>query len=299
MPPGLDTRHNSSVSLARVLLAGTLLVLGVACRPKPASPSPEKNPAVGFRAQGSKELTLDGIDFFAHDRGLLIGDMPGGAGIAQRWRRLRDEAVKVGRWPVLMFDGYVFKAKLYAGDRESPEAILAEAAKFDREHWLSERRRRQQQSHEEEAGEGEEDSMYYLAKPDQIERFAKEVETPALTELEAMEAHLGSEGKPITVALLPTQESWKVYAYIPNELQPRAETSTGILKSWHERYGAEVVMMTDEELCLWVPEPVTNKEELCRLAEEQFFFCPELVDTSGSKFAANLRRHRVWSFWWD
>lgn len=106
------------------------------------------------------------------------------------------------------------------------------------------------------------------------------------------------------LALIPTNEPWEVFAWLPfggwNDC-PMPEEMLWIAKYWYERYGAIPAVMTNDVLEFSAP-PVKDKDTALGLALEQFAFCQDIVfqgvDTIG-RLAGGLTQSSVWFFWWD
>ncbi len=79
------------------------------------------------------------------------------------------------------------------------------------------------------------------------------------------------------------------------------EDHVGVLRSWEDRFGAEVRYLSVVALGLVVAAPPTHRSEIARVAVEQFAYCDDLAQFIGEP-------HRVaqlqvpsdrWYFWWD
>ncbi len=115
-------------------------------------------------------------------------------------------------------------------------------------------------------------------------------------------------GKPLTAAhivLIPTSHGWEVPAYLRwggwNSCPPPAH-QMAILRSWHDRFGAELAGLSADYMNLQIARPVTQKDEAMVLAEEQYAYCPDLVDQGAgdiTTLAASLIGQKWWDFWWD
>lgn len=80
---------------------------------------------------------------------------------------------------------------------------------------------------------------------------------------------------------------------------------SAVLRSWEERFGAVLTVMTESRLLVSVAYPPTTVREAEHVATEHFAFCPDQVDpqngtvyTPGS-YAREIRNARWWRFWWD
>jgi len=75
-----------------------------------------------------------------------------------------------------------------------------------------------------------------------------------------------------------------------------------ILKYWHERHGAELVTLGWDVLELLVSQPPADPRTAMAVAEEQWWYCPDIVD-QGVQTLDALAAIQVcgkrWFFWWD
>jgi hypothetical protein len=75
-----------------------------------------------------------------------------------------------------------------------------------------------------------------------------------------------------------------------------------MMKRWHAAWGAEVVAMNTSTIEMQIIRLPVTREAAYRLAQEQYCYCPDLVDQyawSLHPLARYLRQHTVWWFWWD
>lgn len=106
------------------------------------------------------------------------------------------------------------------------------------------------------------------------------------------------------LALIPTNEPWEVFAWLPfggwNEC-PMPEEILWIAKYWYERYGVIPAVMTHDVL-EFSARPIKDKNSALGVALEQYAFCQDIVDqgvgTIG-RLAGGLMQSSVWYFWWD
>ena len=109
---------------------------------------------------------------------------------------------------------------------------------------------------------------------------------------------------PLVLAELPAKNPWEVFAWTPfggwNEC-PAPEEQVAVAKYWFEKYGAVPGVMTMDVLEYTVPAPV-GREAAMELAQEQYAFCPDIVDQgcgSVGLLADILSKSTTWFFWWD
>jgi hypothetical protein len=75
-----------------------------------------------------------------------------------------------------------------------------------------------------------------------------------------------------------------------------------VLRSWQERYGAELVTLTGDQIELLVARPPRDPATIAQLAVEMLGYCPDLdVQGTGTVgvLANGIVPGRCWSFWWD
>ena len=87
-------------------------------------------------------------------------------------------------------------------------------------------------------------------------------------------------------------------------LYPRGESLlplTAVLRSWEDRFGAQLVDVGFADLRLLVERPPPTLEAAQRLAAEQVVLADDCIDGAGDipNVAARLVNGPVWTFWWD
>ena len=115
-------------------------------------------------------------------------------------------------------------------------------------------------------------------------------------------------GKPhpvVTLALLPTTESWQAPALLLfgawND-NPDAATHAALHRRWQERFGSEIVAVTGDVIETRVARPPTDASRAISLAREQFIYAPDIVlqgTEDLASLAATVLGGRSWYFWWD
>ena len=115
-------------------------------------------------------------------------------------------------------------------------------------------------------------------------------------------------GKPfesVHILLIPTAESWQVPAFLrwgDWNACPPPEYHVAALRSWHERYGAELVGINADTMNVRVARRPGNREDAIALAREQYRYCPDILDQGVeevSTLAAILMAQDWYYFWWD
>ena len=111
--------------------------------------------------------------------------------------------------------------------------------------------------------------------------------------------------KRVAICKVPTPRSWEVPAYLGFggwNSSPSPEQHVAILRYWHEKYGADIITLTNDTIECTVSNPPTTRQQAMELAREQFIYCSDIV-TQGtltiSSLAASLQGGTTWFFWWD
>ena len=105
--------------------------------------------------------------------------------------------------------------------------------------------------------------------------------------------------------IVKTTQSWEVPAFVRfgnwNSCPSPAE-HCAVFRHWQEKYGAEILSITDDVIECCVTKPPQTEDECWELAWEQYGYCPDIVDqgvgTIGA-LASSLRDSSYWYFWWD
>ncbi len=87
-------------------------------------------------------------------------------------------------------------------------------------------------------------------------------------------------------------------------LYPRGESLlplTAVLRSWEDRFGAQLVDVGFAELRLLVERPPRTLEAAQRIAAEQVLLADDCIDGARDipDIAARLLNGPIWTFWWD
>ena len=109
----------------------------------------------------------------------------------------------------------------------------------------------------------------------------------------------------VHIALIPTDDWTEIPAYLRygnwNEC-PAPEYQVAALRSWRDRFGAELVGMAFDTINLHVSRRPGTREEALSLAQEQYIYCNDIIDQGTqtySRLAASLIASDWWFFWWD
>lgn len=224
---------------------------------------------------------------------LVLVDVAGADTLAA-WLKLRDLAAETGRWPVIVGDMDEVNLVLepLRSDFDPAETVRL-ALEIDPVRWLEEQR------------EADPD-LYSPLREEPVIRDRVFQETASRQELVLhLDVQTGEAYERVGIVLVPAGRSWEAPAWLNyggwNEC-PSPEVHVALLRSWHERYGAEVLSMGPETIELAVSRPVTDREEALALADEHFLYCYDIVvqgTETLDRLAAHLLDATVWYFWWD
>ena len=109
----------------------------------------------------------------------------------------------------------------------------------------------------------------------------------------------------VHIALIPTADRTEIPAYLlwgNWNACPAPEQHVAALRSWRERYGAELVSMSDDVVELRVTRRPKDRDEAMALAREHYLYCNDTVDQGTgdlATLAASLMASDWWQFWWD
>ncbi|MBC7174393.1 MAG: DUF4253 domain-containing protein, partial [Polyangiaceae bacterium] len=109
----------------------------------------------------------------------------------------------------------------------------------------------------------------------------------------------------VAVALFPVHAGFEVPALVGWggwNACPYPEEHVSLLRHFHERFGAELVCMTQDVLELEVTRPPAHFEDALPLARLMHAYCPDIVEQgvgSVGALASGLVGGTSWFFWWD
>lgn len=116
------------------------------------------------------------------------------------------------------------------------------------------------------------------------------------------------DGKPydrVHILLIPAKASWEVPAYLRwgnwNACPP-AEYHVAALRSWHEKFGAELIGINGDTMNIRASRLPRDRATAMALARDQYRYCPDIVDQGVetlSALAATLSKSSWWYLWWD
>lgn len=220
-----------------------------------------------------------------------------GASALREWERLRAE----GRgWPVVVGDDKALAVLTgyYNQSRATdPAAIIAEAGTLSFPDCLGTI---------EDSEEPDDDALSSMPDPDaapwpdKVNVSGISLANPGTASDLMTRAHYDR----CHILILPTSQGWEVPAYLRfggwNACPPPA-VQVAALRSWHQRFGAELVGLQTDTLNLRVDRRPADRAAAMALAWEQYRYCPDLAEDAGTltELAATLLADDWWYFWWD
>jgi hypothetical protein len=109
----------------------------------------------------------------------------------------------------------------------------------------------------------------------------------------------------VHIGLFPTNDWTTVPAHLRwggwNDC-PEPEIHVAALRSWRDRFGAELVGLGPDVMNLRVGRRPKTRADALELAREQYLYCNDIVDQGTgtlSRLAAALMADDWWYFWWD
>jgi hypothetical protein len=107
------------------------------------------------------------------------------------------------------------------------------------------------------------------------------------------------------IVILPTDDPSTIPAYLHwghwNGC-PAPEYHIAALRSWRERFGAELVGLSHDVMNIRVKSRPPTRKAALELAREQYVYCSDIVEQGAqtlSALAAVLMESDWWYFWWD
>lgn len=119
----------------------------------------------------------------------------------------------------------------------------------------------------------------------------------------AYEVETGDPWPRTHIARIPTRDWTEIPAYLRsggwNDM-PEPAALVAALRSWRDRYGAELVGFTNDTMNIRVTRPPASREAALELAREHYLFCSDaLNELTLRELAALLIENDWWYFWWD
>lgn len=121
----------------------------------------------------------------------------------------------------------------------------------------------------------------------------------------ALDWRTGQPFESVWLVLVPTDD----WTTIPAHLRwghwnanPPPEIHVAALRSWRDRYGAELVGLSGDTMNIRVASKPASPDEAMALAGELYVYCNDIVDQgvgTVANLAAMLQSEDWWFFWWD
>ena len=205
------------------------------------------------------------------------------------WRKLRQSAPGLHYWPVIFGepDNVERICDIFGTeDAEDPADTIRLASEADVQEYF--RSRAEEFSGERAHGEWPKhaESMTDFTIPRKI--------------LEPGKFH-----ESVVIGLVPASKSWELPAVLAfggwNDC-PFAKDQVAVLRYWNEIYGTELVGLSGDVMELEPARKPSTREDALKLAQEQYWFCYDIVEQGVGtieSLAAGLMGSSVWYFWWD
>ena len=274
-------------------------------RLREAAPDAAMREVLSAAGLGAPRWVQAGEDVHAHVQ------VPGTEAV-QEWTRLRELLAPHGLYPVLLGDEESLSNHAEAlrdaeGSAAAQARELVEEPPFDARAWA---RAKLQKEAEELRGFGEEEAAQRNESLVQLLNASGPVALP--TDVQPLRSFTiptdivsGKFLPEVTLAVVRAREPWE----LPLQLRyggwnecPLPEDNARLMRSWAERFGAEVVGITHDTVELRVARPPQDPVAALRLAAEHYAYCSDIVEQgveSIEGLAAVLLGAPVWFFWWD
>jgi hypothetical protein len=121
----------------------------------------------------------------------------------------------------------------------------------------------------------------------------------------ATETLTGSQLSKVQLVILPTDDWTTIPAYLNWgnwNACPAPEYHVAALRSWRDRFGAELIGLSHDVMNIRVKRRPETREGALDLAREHYAYCSDIVDQGVetlSALAAVLMQSDWWYFWWD
>jgi hypothetical protein len=145
--------------------------------------------------------------------------------------------------------------------------------------------------------------MLRQPQPPQVGEWPAEPSPPA--ELTVTMKYDGKLLPIVHIALIPTDD----WTSVPAHLRwggwnacPDDEYHVAALRSWRDRFGAELIGLSSDRMDLRVTRRPDSREQALELAREHYVYCNDIIDQGEgtlSRLAACLVAYNWWNFWWD
>jgi hypothetical protein len=136
-----------------------------------------------------------------------------------------------------------------------------------------------------------------------VGEWPEHVDSDELALTAAYDLETGQPWPRTHIALIPTPDWTEIPAYLRsggwNDV-PESAALVAALRSWRDRYGAELVGFTNDAMNIRVTRPPASREAALELAREHYLFCSDVLnELTLRELAALLIESDWWYFWWD
>lgn len=209
--------------------------------------------------------------------------------------RLRSEFSRTGLYPVIFGEQDVFEAiKRYSefSEAKSFQAITANSLQIDASTWFHD----EWQTPEDDWSEDE-------GRPE-----LGEWPTEPFNVSDSVQSHINLMTREVlpevSIGLIPVQHPWEIFAALRWggwNACPQPEEHCAIHRYWSDKYGVQVVGITQDSLECLVTTPPSTQAESLELAKEHIAYNGDLIASleTLSEYAATLLNAKLWYFWWD
>jgi Domain of unknown function (DUF4253) len=108
----------------------------------------------------------------------------------------------------------------------------------------------------------------------------------------------------VLIVMIPTVRPWEAAAYLGFggiNACPAPWVHVAYAREWSARFGARLLVLTQDTLEFDVARPITSREDAAAMAAVHAYYCSDTFGTDPSivEHAAYLLGARLWQFWWD
>jgi hypothetical protein len=122
-----------------------------------------------------------------------------------------------------------------------------------------------------------------------------------VTEIDGKDIYSQLDATKQHILVIPVGDGAKAIAYLQwagVNACPETKFHVAALKSWQDRYGAELVGLTTDSIYIHVNRRPETRSEALKVAREHFYYCPP-EEATLSQMASAIMKSDWWFFWWD
>jgi hypothetical protein len=198
------------------------------------------------------------------------------------WRRLRGVHHRTGLWPFVAGTQLVERLWQDATIGHDPTAV-ARGLAIDAEAWPAEQ----------------------AALAEAPDPAALRVDPAAVARAAAALPQVACTSRDTVLGLIQAQHGYEVPGLLSwtgaINIDVDAAHHVAVLRYWQQRYGAELVTLTFDQLELLVARAPQQLATIAKVAADLLGYCPDLADGAGTleRVATHVVPRRCWSLWWD